>query len=94
MEIPKPTNDDLRRDPLADYGESEQGKRSALWEYCPEEFRQWVRRAAHAEARVKELQAALLRLCRELQCPAMEYLNPAVQKAWGDAFDLVEPRKT
>lgn len=55
MEIPKPTAEDMARDPLADYGESEQGNRSGLWEYCPEEFRQWVRRAVHAEARVKEL---------------------------------------
>ena len=31
-----------------------------------------------------------LLLCRELQCPAMEYLNEHVRRAWIDLYDFLE----
>ena len=40
-----------------------------------------------------QLRAALSRLCSELHAPAMEYLNPNVQAAWGDACDLLDRMK-
>lgn len=47
------------------------------------------RLVADAEA-AHDLHAALSYLCKELQCPAMEYLNASIQKAWSEAFNLVE----
>ncbi len=37
-----------------------------------------------------ELREAALDLCRELQCPAMEYMNPAVQDAWSKLYKIAE----
>lgn len=36
------------------------------------------------------LAVALGRLCRELQCPAMEYLHKDIKNAWSDAFNLLK----
>lgn len=36
-----------------------------------------------------KVEAAALKLCRELQCPAMEYLNEHVQNAWSELLSLV-----
>lgn len=64
-------------------------KRLAAWD----ELAELRERAEKAEARVAKLDAAALKLCRELRCPAMEYLDPHVQNAWTALFDLVESRK-
>jgi hypothetical protein len=48
--------------------------------------------AGRIKAENERLRDAALRLCRELQSPAMEYLNKSAQDAWSDLFNLVNPK--
>ena len=43
-------------------------------------------------AEIERLREKGLRLCQELQCPAMEYLAPEIQQAWSNLFNYLEAK--
>ncbi len=54
------------------------------------EILEWRKSFARAVSQRERLRLALHKICHELQCPAMEYLNDHIQKTWGEAFKTLE----
>lgn len=68
-------------------------KSSSFDSFVLDKANQLIDRVKVLESDLAEAVAAGLKLCQELQSPAMEYLNEHVQKAWSELFAIVEKHR-